>query len=96
MKLNISYPTKDRNYITPGTFKFVSKDAELEPVRIYRSPCGTGTAANRYYYQAEFLAPSDAEFVRDGKIRVNIKRDINPFFKPKELMWEGNIAEISE
>ena len=94
MKLKVRYATKERNYIRPGMYQNVSKDAELKPVRVLRQPCGTGAAANRYYYQADFIAPEDAEFVRDGLIRENVNRKTNPQFNPKKLDWVGNIASI--
>jgi hypothetical protein len=94
MKLKARYATKERNYIRPGVYQNISKDAELEPVRILRQSCGTGAAANRYFYVAYFVAPEDAEFVHDGLIRENVNRKTNPRFNPKELDWVGNIASI--
>lgn len=94
MKLKIRYTTKERRWISASTFQNISKDAELEPVRIIRTPCGRDAAANRYYYDAIFSAPDDAEriVVVNGKIRVNINRKYNPQFNPKKLKWEGNIV----
>ena len=68
------------------------KYAELEPVQFFRSPCGSGAAANRYYYYADFIAPDDAKFVNNGLIRENINRKLNPGFKPKKFEWDGNKA----
>ena len=94
MKLKIRYATKERKYLSANAYQNVSRDAELEPVRILRRPCGSGSAANRYYYQAEFIAPEDAEFSYNGLIRENVNRKTNPRFDPKKLIWAGNIASI--
>lgn len=93
MKLKITYPTKERKYITKHMFQNVTKSIELEPVKIYRTPCGTGKAANRYYYSAYFKAPEDAEFVANGMISEPINRKDNPRFNPKQLKWEGSVCE---
>lgn len=90
MKLKIRYATKERKYISAHVFQNVGRDAELEPVRILRRPCGSGSAANRYYYQADFLAPEDAEFAYNGLIRENVNRITNPGFDPKKITWAGN------
>jgi hypothetical protein len=92
MKLEIRYPTKERKYINGGAYQHCTKDAELEPVRIFRSSCGlTGAASKRFYYEAEFVAPDDAAFVHEEKIRANINRKTNPKFNPNELEFNGNI-----
>ena len=91
MKLRIRYATKERKYLNSHTYQNVSKDVELMPVRVIRHPCGTGAAAKRYYYQADFHAPDDAEFVHNGLIRENVNRKMNPLFDPKKLRFEGNI-----
>ncbi len=62
MKLKVRYATKERKWLSETTYQPKSKDAELSPVRIMRSPCGSGAAANRYRYQADFEAPKDAAF----------------------------------
>ena len=94
MKLNINYPTTERKQLSAVSYSHVRKDADLEPVRIIRTPCGTGAAANRYYYSGVFVAPEDAEYVIDGTIRANIFRKQNPHFNPKILNWVGNVAVI--
>lgn len=96
MKLAITYGTKERISITKNTYQNIEKDAELPPVAIYRFACGTGAAANRYYYEADFIAPDDAEFSINGLIRVNIIRKKNPKFNPKDYSWEGQKALINE
>lgn len=94
MKLHVSYPTTERKQLSAATYTHVRKNAELVAVKILRSPCGTGAAANRYYYEGQFVAPDDAEYVYDGLIRTNIFRNENPHFKPKLLNWVGNVAVI--
>jgi hypothetical protein len=68
------------------------KEVELEPVKITRYPCGRGEAENRYYYQALFVAPEDAEDVVDGHIIEVITRKKNKGFNPKDFTWNGNTA----
>lgn len=93
MKLKIKYATKERKSLGPHSYQNVCKEVELEPVRILRNPCGRrGSAVDRYYYQADFTAPNDAEFVRDGLIRANIDRKSNPQFVPKKMEFHGNIC----
>lgn len=92
MKLKIRYETKEKIYSGSGVYQHVIAYTELEPVRIMRYPCGTGAAANRYYYEAQFLAPDDAEFVDEGVIRAAINRKLNPFFNPKKLVFEKNVC----
>lgn len=95
MTLNIKYLTRERRYISEHSYKNVVKEVAMEPVAIHRIPCGRfGAAARRFYYQADFIAPDDAEFVHDGKIRVNIVRDNNPHFKPKKFIFVGNVCQI--
>lgn len=92
MKIIIRYATKDRKYITKHSYQNVSKEVELEPVRVIRYPCGSkGASVHRFYYQADFHAPSDAEFVTNGLIRANIVRKTNPKFDPKKIKFEGNV-----
>ena len=94
MKLIVSYPTSEREYRTPCTYSYVYKQIEIEPVKILRSPCGIGRAANRYYYQAMFVAPDDAEFVHDGLITENIDRGLNKHFNPKNFVFVNNVAVL--
>jgi hypothetical protein len=91
MNLKIAYATKERKYITTYTYQNIYKSVTLEPVRILRRPCGRN-ALNRFFYEAEFVAPDDAEFVNNGKIRENINRRLNPHFKPQKLIWDGDIS----
>lgn len=94
MKLKIKYPTTETISTGPSTHRYVYREVELQPVRILRSSCGTGAAASRYYYQADFVAPNDAAFAfSNGLIRTNIERKWNPKFNPKKLDWTGNICE---
>ena len=95
MNLKIIYATNERKRHTKVTFSFIERQAELSPIRIVRSPCGSGAASNRYYYQADFVAPADAAFAFCGVIRTNIWRKLNPQFNPKRLCWIGNVAELS-
>jgi len=91
MKLRIKYTIKQRDYKSDHVYSHVVKDAELKPVRIIRYSCGTGAAANRYHYQADFKAPSDAAFDYDGLMRMAVIRKLNPQFKPSKLEFEDNI-----
>lgn len=92
MKLKVRYATKERKWLSETTYQPKSKDAELSPVRIMRSPCGSGAAANRYRYQADFEAPKDAAFSHGGLMRTNIERKWNPKFNPKKLQWDGDVC----
>ena len=92
LMLNISYATKTRKYVSSHMYQNISVDATLRPVRIIRTPCGSGAAAHRYYYSAQFPAPDDAEFILDGLINENINRKMNPHFNPKKINWEGNAS----
>ena len=95
MKLKVKYATKERKYLSPTTYQNLAKEAELEPVRFIRQPCGShGAAANRYYYSAYFVAPDDAEFVHDGLICENVNRKTNPRFNLKKIEWIGNIGML--
>lgn len=94
MELNISYSTKEKITVRAGWFRYVEAKASLKPVRIIRHSCGTGAAAKRYRYLADFPAPEDAQFVNDGFIRANIIRNENPKFNPKKLAWVGDIATV--
>lgn len=92
MKLNIQYCTKERIYLSDHTYSPVYANTELEALEIYRYPCGTGAAANRYTYRARFAAPNDAESTYDGQIVENIVRKLNKHFKPKDFEWVGQRA----
>ncbi|MGB1303992.1 hypothetical protein [Pseudoalteromonas marina] len=96
MKLKITYPTKERRYLNEGCYQNIQKEVELEPIRIFRVPCGSGAAASRYYYSAEFVAPDDAEFEFRGVVQSNIIRKNNLHFKPKNLNWHVNICDMRE
>lgn len=95
MKLKVQYPTTQRHYISKATFQHVSREAELEPFRIIRRPCGTGAAASRYYYFADFPAPKDAAFVYDGYIREPINRRQNPHFDPKKFTFSEDVCRLN-
>jgi hypothetical protein len=95
MKLKITYPTKEREWLSKVSYRNVCKQVELEPVRILRRSVGSiGEALNRFYYQAEFIAPEDAEFSSKGLITANIDRLKNKNFKPKEFNWVNNKADV--
>ena len=97
MKLKVKYATKERKYLSPTTYQNLAQEAELEPVRFIRQPCGShGAAAKRYYYSADFVAPDDAEFVHDGLIRENVNRKTNPGFNPKKIEWIGNAGLLKK
>jgi len=51
-------------------YQNIGKETDVIPLRILRRPCGRGASANRYYYEAVFSDPGDAEFVRNGEVRV--------------------------
>jgi len=90
-KIKIQYPTKERKYLSRHTYQNVHKTADLKPIKIIRHPCGTGAAASRYYYEAVFHAPIDAEFVYRDTIRANINRKANPKFKPSDFNFVNNV-----
>lgn len=94
MKLNVRYATKERKWHSVHTFSNVVKDAELEPIKITRIPCGNGNAANRFYYQAIFIAPDDAESYGHPTITENIIRNKNKHFKPKDLTFINNVCDL--
>ena len=94
MKLNIKYATKEKIWHSTNTFSNVAKYAELEPIKIIRRPCGTGKAASRYYYQAVFIAPDDAETYAYPTITENINRIYNKQFKPKDFIFINNVCVI--
>ena len=96
MFLSVSYPTKERVYFNDHIYRNVYVEAELEPTAIIRYRVGSnGKARERYYYQAEFEAPEDAEFSRFGKITVNIVRKKNKHFNPKKFHFENDRCEIA-
>lgn len=95
MELLIEYPTTGRKWISDVAYQHVYCEVNLEPVAIYRQPCGTGAAASRYTYQARFVAPKDAGFHHDGHIIENIVRKKNKHFKPKDFEWVGNKAVLN-
>jgi hypothetical protein len=94
MRFEITYPTKERKYLSEHTYQLVQNTIEVTPTRIFRQPCGRGEAANRYHYQIECKAPEDAQFVYDGVIRVNLNRIVNKHFKPKDWEWNGSYATM--
>ena len=96
IKLNITYPTKEKLWHSKNTFSNVAKHCELEPIKITRRPCGTGKAANRFYYQAIFNAPDDAESYGYPTITENINRSKNKHFKPSDFVFINNICVIGE
>lgn len=94
MKLNVRYATKEKQWHSSSTYSNITKDAELEPIKILRRPCGTGAASNRFYYQAVFVAPDDAESYGYSTITENIIRHKNKHFKPKEFVFINNICDL--
>jgi len=97
MKLLVSYPTTEKRYRSAHTYTYVLKTEELEVVRIVRYAIGrNGAAANRFRYQADFKAPADAAFVRDGMIRESFDRKVNKHFKPKELLFINNVCDFRD
>lgn len=97
MKLKIFYVTKERQRLSNVTHTNVYQEAEIEPVRLYRCSVGSvGAARNRFYYLAEFNAPENAEFSRNGLLREYINRLKNPHFKPKDFSWIGDKAELTQ
>lgn len=96
MKLTIR-TMYERYEINECCHSFRSKSYEVEPIKIYRSPCGSGVASNRYTYRALFIGFGDMVDVHnksvDGvEVIENISRKLNPSFKPKSLKWDGNVA----
>lgn len=95
MKLVVSYPTTERKYVSAHSYTLVHKTVELMAVRVIRHAMGrVGAAANRYWYQAQFVAPEDAAFICNGLITENISRPLNKHFKPKELSFINNKVQF--
>lgn len=93
MKFLVSYSTKEREWITEHSYRYVSKEIEVEPTSIIRTPCGhNGAAKNRFYYEIEFLDPGDARFVLNGKVSAHINRKKNPKFNPKKYEFSGRVC----
>lgn len=95
MRLLVRYPTKRREQISDVSYRHIYNECYMLVKNIYRHPCGTGAAANRYKYEADFYAPDNAEFVMNGVIRANIDRKKNPKFNPKKLEWDGQHAAFN-
>lgn len=76
---------------TPVTTTFRSEQFEVEPTKIRRHSCGSGKAANRYYYHAYFNAPDGVLDVMGkpltGETSDNIIRKLNPKWKPPKNGW---------
>lgn len=89
MKITIIYPTSEKQYVSTNCFHYIYKTADLDPVMMFRYPCGAGVAASRYTYAADFKAPDDAAFPTNGLIRANITRKENKHFNPKKCKWDG-------
>ena len=87
----------ERYEINERCHSFRDKSYEVEPVKIYRSPCGSGAASKRYTYRVLFIGFGDMVNVHnksvDGvEVIENINRKLNPSFNPKKLKWDGNVA----
>jgi len=63
---------------------------------ILRRPCGSGASSNRYYYEAVFKAPDDAEFIHNGVVNSPINRKLNKQFDPKKIHFDGRIAVMQK
>ena len=95
LTLKVSYATKERKYVGPCTFHFVSTQAELTPAKIVRFACGSGASSRRYYYLAYYPAPDDCEFVSDGFLVNYIDRKLNPKFNPKSLTFDSDVCVLT-
>lgn len=96
MKLTVTYMTKEKYWHTEHTYSHFQKTIEIEPLKIIRNPCGEGCAGKRYYYDAVFVAPDDAEWIgQDGLMREHIQRSKNPQFKPKKLKFDGRVCDLT-
>ncbi|WP_027855204.1 hypothetical protein [Marinobacterium litorale] len=93
MLLTVRYPTKEKDP-TKTTHQHLIREAQLQPVRIVRQPCGKGAASNRYTYIGVYVAPADAQYALDGMMREVIDRKANPHFKPKALYWDDDTATV--
>ena len=92
MEILIQYDTKERIYFNSQLYHHAYKKVYLEPVRIFRTPCGrTGAALKRYFYHGEFVAPIDAEHSYNGHIKAHINRKTNKIFCPKKLTFTDDI-----
>ncbi len=94
MKIQIQYFTKEKIWHSKMTFSYVEKSVSVEAIRIIRTPWHKGPAVNRYMYWVEAIAPTDAVFSYDGKIREPINRLKNPAFNPKKLNFNLDIYEV--
>ena len=95
MLLKFSYPTKETVSKGVGWYSHVYKESEQHVVRLLRFPSDKNNGSNnRYYYEADYIAPDDAEplFTCDGLTRQYVDRKVNPHFNPKKIVWNGNIA----
>ena len=90
--INITYDTTEKQMKSEVTFSYVRASTRLELLRIIRSKCGSGAASKRFRYEGVFVAPKDAIFARNGEIRVNIARKLNPQFNPKDYVFIGDVA----
>ena len=97
MKVHIEYETKEKVRVSANAYSHKSKVIEVDPLCIFRHPCGTGAAQKRYTYSAEALAPVDAAFTygeENNRISGNINRKMNKHFNPKKLTFVGNRAKL--
>ena len=90
----------ERYEVNDRCHSFRSKSYEVEPVKIYRQPCGSGTASKRYTYRAVFIGFGDMvnvlnESVEGVEVVENINRKNNPCFKPDKLEWDGNVSILT-
>ena len=94
MKLNVKYATKEKKWHSEHIFSYVCKWAEIEAIKIFRRPCGIGSASKRYFYSVSFIPPCDAESFGDSIMIENIDRDKNKHFKPKHLIFVNNVCVL--
>ena len=87
--------------VSANTVSFRTKNYEVKPIKIIRSPCGSGAAAKRYHYEAVFIGFGDMlnclnKSVVGEEVIENISRKLNHKFNPKKLNWNGNVAIITK
>lgn len=87
----------ERYEVNDRCHSFRSKLYEVEPIKIYRQPCGSGAASKRYTYRAVFIGFGDMvnvlnKSVAGVEVVENINRKDNPTFKPNKLEWDGNVS----
>lgn len=93
--LDVDYTSKDIVQENIRWLRYETKRTSAKPLRILRQQRGVnGSGAMTYNYTAWVHAPDDALIpAQDGTIPVNINRERNPHFNPKDFEFIGNRAD---